>query len=120
MKVHRSSNVRAAALPSLKSRRLLTLRRAAGASVVAAGLLLTGLAVPAEAATVYKAPLRTAVRGLIVAAEVNAGYDRDRYCGAWRDTNGDCQNTRQEVLVQESRAAVSYPAVTARPAGDAG
>lgn len=108
MKVHRSSYVRAAALPVLKSGRLLALRRAVGVSVVVAGLLLTGLAVPAEAATVYKAPLRTAVRALVVAAEVNAGYDRDRYFGVWRDTNGDCQKTRQEVLVQESRAAVSY------------
>ncbi|SFU10738.1 HNH endonuclease family protein [Arthrobacter sp. ov118] len=108
MKDHRTSHVGAAGLPALKSSRLLTLRRAVGASVVAAGLLVTGLAVPAEAASVYTAPLRTAVRGLIVAAEVNAGYDRDRYFGVWRDTNRDCQNTRQEVLVQESRAAVSY------------
>lgn len=108
MKVHRSSRVRATALPALRSRRLSKLRRAIGVSVVAAGLLLTGLAVPAEATTVYKASLRTAVHGLIVAAVVNAGYDRDRYFGVWRDTNGDCQNTRQEVLVQESTAAVSY------------
>ncbi|GIU54713.1 hypothetical protein NicSoilC12_04620 [Arthrobacter sp. NicSoilC12] len=79
-----------------------------GVAVAAAGLLLGGVAVPAEAATVYTAPLRTAVRGLPVAAEINAGYDRDRYFGVWGDTNGDCQNTRQEVLVQESKGAVSY------------
>ena len=108
MNVHRSSHVGATALSVLKSRQLIKLRRAVGVAVVAAGLLLSGLAVPAEAATVYTAPLRTAVRGLTVAAEVNAGYDRDRYFGAWADTNGDCQNTRQEVLVQESKGAVSY------------
>jgi hypothetical protein len=59
--------------------------------MVAASLMLTGLAVPAEAASVYQAPLRTAVRTLVVAAEVNAGYDRDRYFGGWRDANRDCQ-----------------------------
>lgn len=42
------------------------------------------------------------------AAENNAGYDRARYFGDWNDTNRDCQNTRQEVLVQESKAALAY------------
>jgi hypothetical protein len=110
MNVHRSIHVGATALPVLESGQLMKLRRAAGGAVVAAGLLVAGLAVPAEAAaaTVYQAPLRTAVLGLPVAAEVNAGYDRDRYFGVWGDTNGDCQNTRQEVLVQESKGAVTY------------
>lgn len=89
-------------------KRVLRAGRGAGVASVVAGLLLTGLAVPAEAATVYKAPLRTAVRALIVAPEVNTGYDRDRYFGVWKDTNRDCQNTRQEVLIQETRAALAY------------
>jgi hypothetical protein len=78
------------------------------AAAVAAGLLLTGLAVPAEAATYYSAPLRTAARALTVAAENNAGYDRTRYFGNWLDTNRDCQNTRAEVLLQEAKAAATY------------
>lgn len=86
----------------------VVLGRSLAASAVAAGLLLAGLAVPAEAATNYSAPLRTAARSLAVAAENNAGYDRARYFGDWNDTNRDCQNTRQEVLVQESKAALAY------------
>jgi len=94
--------------PSTKARRALRAGRGAGVAAIVMGLLLTGLAVPAEAATVYRAPLRTAVRALLVAPEVNSGYDRDRYFGGWKDTNRDCQNTRQEVLIQETRAALAY------------
>lgn len=93
--------------PKLLPRGLRAGRRA-GVTGIVLGLLLTGLAVPAEAATVYKAPLRTAVRALLVAPEVNTGYDRDRYFGTWKDANRDCQNTRQEVLIQETRAALAF------------
>ena len=63
MKVRQISYVRVKALLALKSAKpFVSLARAAGVTGVVAGLLLTGLAVPAEAATVYKAPLRTAVR----------------------------------------------------------
>ena len=82
--------------------------RSLSTAAVTAGLLLTGLAVPAEAATYYSAPLRTAARALTVSAENNAGYDRTRYFGSWLDTNRDCQNTRAEVLLQEAKAAATY------------
>jgi len=82
--------------------------RSLAASAVAGGLLLAGVAVPAEAASYYSAPLRTAARSLVVAAENNAGYDRNRYFGYWNDTNRDCQNTRAEVLLQEAKSAVTY------------
>lgn len=82
--------------------------RSLAASGLAAGLLLGGIAVPAEAATYYSATLRTAARALPVAAENNAGYDRTRYFGSWLDTNRDCQNTRAEVLLQEARVAATY------------
>jgi hypothetical protein len=109
MKVRQINYVRVKALLTLKSAKpFVNLARTAGVTGVVAGLLLTGLSVPAEAATVYKAPLRTAVRALAVSAEVNTGYDRDRQFGDWKDTNRDCQNTRHEVLIQEARAALSY------------
>jgi hypothetical protein len=82
--------------------------RATAASVVVAGLLLAGGVMPAEAAGTYSAPLRTAVKSLPVAAENNAGYDRDRQFGDWNDANRDCQNTRAEVLQNESKVKTSF------------
>ncbi|MGY5318270.1 HNH endonuclease family protein [Neomicrococcus lactis] len=81
---------------------------ATAASTIAIAVIAIGGAVPAESATTYSAPLRTAVKSLPVAAESNSGYDRDRYFGQWKDLNKDCQNTRQEVLLQETRITARY------------
>lgn len=50
--------------------------RATAASVVVAGPLFAAGAAPADAATTYSAPPRTAVMALPVAAESGSGYDR--------------------------------------------
>lgn len=49
--------------------------------------------------------LRAAVRALPVARETPRGYDRDRF-RHWVDADDDCQDTREEVLVAESRVPV--------------
>lgn len=63
---------------------------------------------PAPSSGTYSAPLRNAVRALTVAAENNAGYSRVAQFGNFIDADRDCQNTRHEVLIAESRIPPTY------------
>lgn len=61
----------------------------------------------ARAAGTYSAPVVDAIEVLPVAAEVRTGYDRALF-RHWVDADGDCQNARQEVLVAEALAPLTY------------
>lgn len=49
--------------------------------------------------------LRAAARELATARERRAGYEREKFRD-WYDADGDCRDTRDEVLAQESRVGV--------------
>lgn len=92
-------------MPDPKIRRSLSAVVALAVALAGAGLVTTSAAAAAET---YSAPLRTAVQQLVVAPEDNAGYDRDAQFGDWIDADGDCRNTRHEVLAAESATAPTF------------
>jgi hypothetical protein len=73
---------------------------------VVLALAVLGAPGAAGAAGAEQVRLREAVRTLPRAAETLDGYDRDRF-RHWVDADGDCQDTRDEVLAAESRVPVA-------------
>jgi hypothetical protein len=80
--------------------------RAAQAAVVSAVVVL-GMSVAAAPAQAATTTARSLLSRVSVAAESNSGYDRANFQG-WIDANHDCQNTRHEVLISETRVTPTY------------
>ena len=73
---------------------------------VVVAVAATAVPTPATAGTdTVHLRLRAAVKQLPVAAERPTGYDRDEF-NHWVDADGDCRDTRDEVLAAESKVAV--------------
>ena len=68
--------------------------------IIAMGMGAAALAVALGA---HAAPLDD----LTIEPEVDAPYDRVAMYGDWQDADGDCQNTRHEVLADESLVQVT-------------
>ncbi len=86
----------------------VTLTAAPTAPTVAAAAAATGQSPPyaVNRKALLKVKLRAALRRLPTARQTPRGYDRSKF-GGWRDADRDCRDTRAEVLVSESRRAVT-------------
>jgi hypothetical protein len=81
------------------------LRRVLLAAVSVSVATVMGPATQAGAATVTGEEL---LGKLTVEAESTRHYDRDKFMKDWADRNGDCQDTRSEVLQDESSVPVTF------------
>jgi hypothetical protein len=63
---------------------------------------------PATATTTKPTPPSRLVPLVIAPASHEDTYNRDADFGGWIDVDGDCQNTRAEVLIAESQAPVTF------------
>ncbi|MFY0407181.1 excalibur calcium-binding domain-containing protein [Solicola sp. PLA-1-18] len=76
---------------------------AASADVTGSAVVLADAGASAKQARLR---FRAAVKRLKVRADTRGGYKRAKF-GSWVDADRDCQNTRHEVLVQESKRRVT-------------
>ena len=70
-------------------------------------LMLSGIVSSAHAATTYTGTVEHAITQLTVAPENRTGYLRTLF-RHWIDADGDCQNARQETLISETLAPMTW------------
>lgn len=74
-------------------------------------LVLSTFSAPATAATTYVGTVEHAITQLSVAPEDRTGYVRTLF-KHWIDVDGDCQNARQETLIAETLAPMTWTTVS--------